>query len=359
MKTLAIIAEYNPMHLGHIYQLNKAKELVKPDKTILLMSGNFTQNGNISVIDKHTKAKIAIENGFDVVIQLPVIYATSSAEFFSKNAIKILNGLNVDYVSFGAESDFKTLSSIAHKLILNEDEIYLNIKKEPKNQTFATSRANVLKKFLTDAESLELNKPNNILGIEYLKEIEKTGNKITPVIIKRNTDFLSATNIRNKLIKKEEIKDFVPSNTLENINNISNENIYTLLRYKINAMDISHLKDISEITEGLENSFKKHIITATSYNEFISYVKSKRYVESKIKRIILNILFDIKKDEIKNVFAYILAIKDKEFLSYLNKNSNIDIIIKPNEKIHLEIKEDNIYNIITSAVLNKDFTKKL
>ena len=168
MKTVGIIAEYNPFHNGHKYQIEKAKEITGADTVIVIMSGSFTQQGNIAIVDKFKRAEMAIECGADLVIELPTIFATSSAEMFALGAVNILNSLNtVDYLVFGSECDnINTLSSIANKIQDSKNMIDIKIKKEIQNGiSYALARDNVLKEFLNEKEYIEFSKQNNILAI--------------------------------------------------------------------------------------------------------------------------------------------------------------------------------------------------
>ncbi len=399
MKVLGIITEYNPMHNGHIYHIQKSKELTGADYVILVMSGSFTQTGNISVLDKFTKAKIATEYGVDLVIELPTLYATSSSEYFASGSISLLNSLGiVDCICFGSEcKNIDILNSIATKLIENEKEIWEDIKLQDKNNTFAKSRSIALSKYLNSTEIEEISKPNNILGIEYIKALKKLNSSIEPYLIQRNSsnynelklndnslNFTSATSIRVALKNNEleNIKKYIPSqiyNSLSTNTILLNSELFNLLKYQITSMSEYEVSKINEVTEGLENRLLKNIISAKDYDELINSVKSKRYIENKIKRILINIILKIQKDNFKILYekkinyAHILALssKGKLLLSNISKSSKIpvftslnnNIISKQSEHvqqmIQLDIYSSNIHSILTNTILNKDFTNKL
>lgn len=189
-KVLGIIAEYNPFHNGHLYHLEQSKKLTGANYTVAIISGNFTQRGSTSLVDKWSKAKSAIENGIDLVIELPVLYATSSAENFAEGSIKLLNSLKVvDYISFGAEtSNIDTLSEIS-EILLNEPRNYKNIlsRELSKGVSFPKARENALLSYLDNNQKYQniLSSPNNILGIEYLKAMKKFKSTIKPVSVPR------------------------------------------------------------------------------------------------------------------------------------------------------------------------------
>ena len=187
---LGIIAEYNPFHNGHLYHLNESKRITNSDYSIAIMSGNFTQRGEVSIIDKWSKTQMAIENGIDLVIELPALYAISSAENFASGAIKILNSLDVvDYVSFGSEcSDISILQDIANVLCSEPNEYKTLLSHElSKGESFPKAREKALMMYLNNVRRFAnvLSYPNNILGIEYLKALQKQNSYIKPIAIKR------------------------------------------------------------------------------------------------------------------------------------------------------------------------------
>ncbi len=380
MSIVGIIAEFNPMHYGHKYLIDKAKELTHSDTAICIMSGNFTQAGNIALQDKFTRAKIAINNGFDAVIELPTIYATSSAEFFAKGAIEILNNLPIDYLCFGSETgNIGDLKAIATTLVKNSDNIWESILESLKEGiSFAKARGYALSKFLTKEQLETATFSNNILAIEYVKNLMLLNSKIKPIAIKRELDY-SATSIREKIKTNENIDNLALDANAILSNPLINDNIFKIIKYKIVSMDISKLKEIHEATEGLENKLLFEINNSNTYNKFIQNVKSKRYQLSKIKRILVNILLDITKEDFlelnnkQNVYAHILAIngnKKNEILSQFSK-SNIQVITRINDDIissmdnaiskslKLDIKASNIYSIIKEDAILKDYTNKL
>lgn len=405
MKVVGIIAEYNPIHNGHIYHIQKAKEITNSDFCIVIMSGNFTQTGNIAIYDKFTRAKLAIANGADLVIELPTIYANSSAEHFAFGAINILNKLNiVDSICFGSECDnINLIHYICDILIEKENNIWKDINLILKTGiSFATAREKILSEYLSSEQISILNKPNNILGIEYIKNIKRLKSKITPFLIQRetsefneyilnrnvnkksNNNFTSATSIRES-IKHHNIsilKKYVPTNTYDTIKStkpIFNDDLYNLLKYKIITTTSEQLKEIFEVTEGLENKILKEINNSNSYEEFTKNIKSKRYQLSKIRRMLINILLNITKEDIdyainnKMGYAHILACSQdgKTLLSEISKNSDIDLITSLNKKIMRNFSEDtkkyinydilasNIYSIITNDKIQKDYTNRL
>ena len=388
MKIVGIVAEFNPMHNGHKYLLEKAKEITGADMAICIMSGNFTQAGNIGIENKFVRSKIAIENGFDLVIELPTIFATASAEFFCYGAINILNSLGcLDYLCFGSETgNTKELKVIAKKLLDNENNIWEIITESLKEGiSFAKAREYAISKFLTAGELEISGKSNNILGIEYIKSLIKLNSKIEPIAIKRNTspEFLSSKQIRD-ILQNYSYNNMLKQYILGSEQILKypklNDNMYEIIKYSVISNGKEKLKEIYEVTEGLENKIYNEVSESISYNDYIQNVKSKRYQLSKIKRILVNIILGITKDKFLYLnnneccYAHILAInpsKKSEILSLLNKNAFIPIITSlSDEKIktlpcivqkslYLDIKASNIHSIINNSALNKDYTNKL
>lgn len=388
MKIVGIVAEFNPMHNGHKYLLEKAKEITGADMAICIMSGNFTQAGNIGIENKFVRSKIAIENGFDLVIELPTIFATASAEFFCYGAINILNSLGcLDYLCFGSETgNTKELKTIAKKLLDNEDNIWDIITESLKEGiSFAKAREYAISKFLTAGELEISGKSNNILGIEYIKSLIKLNSKIEPIAIKRNTspEFLSSKQIRD-ILQNYSYNNMLKQYILGSEQILKypklNDNMYEIIKYSVISNGKEKLKDIYEVTEGLENKIYNEVSESISYNDYIQNVKSKRYQLSKIKRILVNIILGITKDKFLYLnnneccYAHILAInpsKKSDILSLINKNASIPIITSLSDdkiktlpcivqkSLYLDIKASNIHSIINNSALNKDYTNKL
>ena len=382
MNVVGIIAEFNPMHTGHKYLIEEAKKRTNADVAICIMSGNFTQAGNIAIKDKFYRAKVAIENGFDVVIELPTIYATASAQYFARGAIEILNALGcVNYLAFGSETaDTSELITIANILVENDEQIWQKTTEYFKDGiSFAKAHERALSNYLSASQVLTASKSNNILAIEYIRTLILLKSTIIPVAIKRveNSDTISATKIR-ELIDNNNIQE-ANKYCLYNLKDtISNNNMLDVIKYSLVSKDIEYIENINEVTEGLENVLVKKVDCGNNYNEFIQEIKSKRYQLSKIKRIFINTILDITKkqfDKLSNAhYAHILAVnkdRKKEVLSLLNSNSSIPIITSINDKIlnnledvnrealQLDIKATNIHSIFSNDKQNRDYTNML
>ena len=393
MKVLGIIAEYNPMHTGHIYHISKAKEITGCDTVIVIMSGCFTQQGNIAIINKFERAKQAIQNGVDLVIEIPSAFASSDAGNFAYKSVSILNDLNVDAICFGAETDnIERLKLISETLIYKDKEIWIEIKNElKKGISFAKARNNSLNKFLNEDDINIILSPNNILALEYLKTLKILNSNIIPFAIHRESNFnshilencyTSSTSIRKALENKcnlNDIQKYIPENVSKYLKNnkiIFNNDFFEILKYKIISMNENDLKEINGVSEGIENKLKKEICNSYSYDEFLFKIKSKRYELSRIKRILVNILLNIYKDDFNLLkennsnYAHILAFNHdkKDLLSHISNTSNIPVISSLNNKtlsylnkyqklsLDIDIYASNIYSMLINQKINKDYT---
>ena len=396
-KRIGIIAEYNPFHNGHLYQIQKAKELTGADTVIAVMSGNFTQRGDTSLINKFEKAKIALQNEVDMVIELPTIYSISSAENFALGGIKILNEIgNIDYLVFGIEEEnLEKLQAIADVLVNEDDEFKRNIKEElDKGNSYPKAREIVLKKVLS-SENVEniMQKPNNILAIEYLKALKTTNSKIKPFAIKRkntmhndeniNENYASGTYIRKLFIENNfnEIKKVVQKYTYERLLELKNQGTYVssindfsdIVIYKIRTMTKEEISKIADVNEGLENSIKLASTTCKTIDEIIEKVSTKRYTKTRISRILTYILLDITKSEMeqsKNANQYIRVLginkKCEGILKKINNDKLITSLKKfeenngENQLLNIDKKATEIYTIKyqKSVQANLDYTSK-
>ena len=359
---VGIICEYNPFHNGHIYHLEKVKEIAKDEPIILVMSGNFTQRGNISIIEKYDKTRIALDYGVDLVVELPFQFATQSSDYFAKGAIKILNELKIDKLVFGSESNnINTLVDLANIQINNKD--YEKVVKEEldKGINYPTAMSNALK-IITKKT---ISSPNDLLGLSYIKEIINNKYKIEPITIKRTNEYnskklekkiSSATSIREALKNNIDVSSTLPKESLNYINTFDESKFFNLLKYKI--ISDKDLGIYQTVDEGLENKLKKEINNSNTLEEFINNIKSKRYTYNKITRMLTHIIcsFTKEENEINKNINYIKILgfsnKGKNYLNKIKKEVSIPIITNINKNniylLSLELRIDSIYNIITN-----------
>ena len=380
-KVIGIIAEYNPFHNGHLYHFKESLKVTDSSYSIAIISGNFTQRGSTSLVDKWAKTEMAIKNGIDLVIELPLLYSISSAENFAEGAIKILDSLKiVDYLSFGSESgNLSTLNMIVD--VLNkEPKAYKNILSHElsKGLSFPRARENALLMYLNDIRRFSnvLSSPNNILGIEYLKALKKLKSPITPITIERynagyhdttyNGNVASATAIRN-IVKNngwDILRKVVPENTfsilLENIkvgHIVPDLSVFEKqIIYNLRKMSIQEIAELPDVSEGLENAIKNTANSCNSVVEFLNIIKSKRYTNTRIQRILLYALLGITKKDMT------LSKKSTPYIRILGFNDKgkylISEIAKANPKLEIitSVKKymDTSNNKNSKYILEKD-----
>ena len=340
-RVLGIIAEYNPFHNGHLYHIAKSKQETGAQYVIAVISGNFVQRGNTSIINKWTKARMALLNGADLVIELPTIYSISSAENFAEGAIKILNSLGVvDTLSFGMEAnDISTLNNIAN-VLYNEPKEYVTMLSHElsKGNSYPKARENALLLYLNDIKRYAnvMSGSNNILGIEYLKALKKINSKILPYTLQReganysdtvsHKGYASSTAIR-KWIEKDDfssISKVVPQNVSELLlEKIKKGNVVPNISvlekqiiYQLRKMSLSQIADIQDVTEGLENNLQKAANSCNNLSDFIFMVKNKRITQTRIQRILLYTLLGITKT------VYSTLLKPTPYIRVLGMNEN-------------------------------------
>ena len=373
MKTIGIIAEYNPFHLGHLYQINKVKEMYPDAIIIAIISTNFTERGEISILNKWDKTKICLECGIDLVIELPTLYAIQSADIFAYGALKILNSLQIDTLVFGTECDnIDSLIELAKIQIYNKDYDSL-VKKyldSGVNYPTATSQA------LADLGNIKITKPNDLLALSYIKEIIKNNYSITPVSIKRTNDYhgkkidsniINASLIRKLINDGKDISRYVPDITMEYINkDISLDKTYNYLMYNI-INNKENLENYLMVDEGIENRIIKSITNSHNYHELVMAIKTKRYTYNKINRMLIAILLNIKKeDNYKDIYIRILGFnkKGRNYLNKIKKELSIPIYTnyKPNisSTFDIEYKSTFIYSLITNnlSLIEKEYKNR-
>lgn len=407
-KVLGIIAEYNPFHNGHLYHLIQSKKTSNADYTIAIISGNFSQRGDVSIVSKWDKAEMALLNGIDLVIELPTLYSISSAENFAEGAIKIFNSLKiVDSISFGSEtSDINSLDKIA-EVLSNEPKEYKTILSHElsKGISYPKARNNALMMYLNDVRRFAniLTMPNNILGIEYLKALRKTKSSIKPICIPRigtghndlsiSKNLASASAIRNLIKSGEtdslELKRLLPVSSYSILSeNIKKGHIVLGISkfekeilFTLRQMSIDDIADLPDVSEGLEHSLKNACNSCNSIAELLNIVNSKRYTNTRIQRILLYALLGITKRDMqisKEIIPYIRILgfnkKGRELISKIsvanpklniitsvkkfedsNKNKNLDMLL------NTDIWATDIYTLgfEFDSWANLDYTKKI
>lgn len=393
MNISGIIVEYNPLHNGHVYHINKTKELTNCDALICVTSGNFAQRGIPSSIDKWTKTKMALDNGVDLVIELPTIYSVSSAEFFSNGAVSLLDSLGVvNNICFGSEhGDISDIYNISNILLKEPLEFKVILKTYlSKGITYPLARANALYDYLINSKmSISnlllgnfLNSSNNILGIEYCKSLIKLNSSITPCTIKRegasynsniiHNEFSSATAIR-KFVKENgpstNLENYVPPSVFADIKDLYSKDIrfifedsmFPYIKYK-SATSKNSLINLPDVSEGLDNKIIKSLLNNLTYSSTLNDIKSKRYTYSRISRILCQYFIGFDNFDINKLrsapcpYARILGFnsKGKSILKSIKSNSSIPLYTKiskhSNETLQLDIQSTRAYSLLNKSI---------
>lgn len=399
MKAVGLVTEYNPFHNGHLYHLNKAMELTGADISVAVMSGDFVQRGEPAVLDKYTRTSMALNSGVNLVVELPVNYAVSSAENFAAGALKVLDYIKADSIAFGSESgDIERLSKLAHVLCDNEDTLYKEISKYTANGiSYAAARQKTVENLTDKNTAAMLTSSNNILAVEYLKAIIKNNYAIKPYTVQRQgdayndtdirSDYASATALRGNL-KADNISKYIPvkaglilsSNTnyiypdditealftrlldmlfassydknvfIENVMQYPDVNKEIAGRLYKSAMDMI-TRTVQQMSESKDNG-------AFSFGSLCEHIKTKEVPLSRIKRALVRITLGLDKKHMEKYSnaPYIRVLgfdkKGQEYLSYIRKTVEVPLITKTadyKEMLLDDIHAANIYNMIVAG----------
>jgi len=394
MKIIGIITEYNPFHNGHLYHLFKAKEITGADYVVAVMSGNFLQRGEPAIIDKWARTKMALNAGVDLVIELPFVFSTQDANGFALGAVKLLDSLQIiDYLCFGCETDnLDTLYSISNFLHIEPQKYKeLIMHNSKKGYEFPKTRSQALCEYhrifgidgLEKIPPLELSKllkyPNNILALEYIKHLINLKSKIKPIAIKRmgasyhqkniKGKISSATSIRNEILNSfispktghfilnDKIKSTIPQSGFpilerelrEGRGPITLDSYRQYILATLRRMSLEDISRIQGITEGLENRIKKASLKSCTVEQLINSIKTRRYTRTKIQRIILHLMMNLYKRDVKifnrcgPLYARVLGFskKGKTLLRTIKKSSPTPLISKLSNYLRQTISEEN------------------
>ncbi len=313
---IGIVCEYNPFHNGHIYQINKIKEKYPNCILIACLNGLYSERGEMGILSKEDKVHLAIDFGVDLVIELPILFGTQSADTFAEASIKLLYAIGIQKLIFGSETNDKDyLERLAKKQLETNFKI-------SNSKTNYPSRLN---------EALEENEkiaPNDLLGICYIKSILKNNYPITYEPMKRTVSYYgkyqknnitSASYIRQLYAQKKEISDFVPKESIQMYQNIQTEKIFPYLRYKI--LTDPNLSLYLDVTEGLDKKCKNVIQEVSNYQELLEKLTSKRYTYNRIRRMLIHIFLGIQKKDAQTPITYIHILgMNQKGKKYLNEN---------------------------------------
>ena len=347
MNIIGLVAEYNPLHNGHIYQIKKIKEIFPNSVIVLVLNGYFLERGEISFLSKEDKVRYALDNGIDIVLELPVVFGCQAADIFSYQSIYLLNKLNIDTLVFGSESgDIKAMKKIG---IMQQDSGYNKLVKDYLNKglNYPTAMARAL-----DID-FEFN-PNDLLGISYLKAIDKINPRIKAVTIKRtssyhdlesNSNIISASNIRNKFLSNVDVSPYTPY--FASMIKPNMDLYFKVLKCKI--LTDTKLDSYLDVTEGLDYRLKKVIRECNSLDELINKLKSKRYTYNKISRTLVHILLGIT-PEVNKYDSYLKVLGFSKAGSNYLKSLDIDFNLYKHYPLYkYELNSSMIYDLINNT----------
>lgn len=379
MKAVGLIVEYNPFHNGHAYHLSASKEAAQADVVIAVMSGNFLQRGEPALLSKWYRTKMALLNGVDIVFELPYRFATQKAEIFANGAVSILEAAKCESLCFGSESG--DISSFLHTIEY--------IKEEEKNLddgikffmdtgvSYPKATALAFKQLQSSNNYLDLAKPNNILGLEYIKAIQRQNSLIKPMTVTRkNANYhdehftsetiASATSIRKAIFspkaESQGIDQYVPAATKQLLEEYFHhfhlfhqwENYWSYLQYRLIHSSTEELKEIYEMEEGLENRLQAAATQSESFQQFMERIKTKRYTWTRLQRLCVHILTNTKKVEMNNKLekaTYLrllgMTANGREYLNKTKKDFTLPLVSKlssfKGNMIDLDVKAARVY----------------
>ncbi|MGB6178226.1 nucleotidyltransferase [Carnobacterium sp.] len=393
MKSCGLIVEYNPFHNGHLYHIEQAKKNTNAEIIIVVMSGNFLQRGEPAIVDKWTRAQMALSSGADLVVELPIAFSVQPADYFARGGIALLHALGCQNFCFGAETgkaiDYYTMVEKLNKKDSDIEERFNELKNNGSSYAFQMNQ--IMQEYLPETP-LDLTSPNTILGLAYAKENAKYADPMKLFPIKRikssyhdkeitkNQGIASATAIRMELtdtIDKEKsvssLREFLPESShklLVESEWVTWEKYWPLLKYQLINQSVEELGLVYQMKEGIEFRLKQKVKESDNFKDFISLVKNKRYTWVRLQRLCVYILLNIKDAEIKPQIDLPRAIHllgfnktGQAYLKQVKKTVHLPIINNINKKNsslwELDIKAGEIYNLgYTTIMRPQDYRRQ-
>lgn len=385
MSVIGIVCEFNPFHNGHKYLIDSVKQ--QGDIVVCVMSGNYVQRGEPAIFPKDIRVEMALICGADIVLELPFVYATATAEIFARNAVKILDSFGCDKIAFGTETaEVEDLTDVVD-ILLDDDFDNKIVKYLNEGLSYPVARQKAFDEF---GYKFDISTPNNILAIEYVKSIKLINSKMVPVAVKRTgagynetvavDEFASATHIRSLIYNQDNFNNYIPENlcgiydeTIKNGSYLScdkyNLIALTLLREKIGC----DLSNIANMSEGLENRVESSLKTCTNLNDLYDDVKTKRYTHSRIRRAVLSMMFGVTENDVMISAPYCRMLgfnsKISAKLGEMVNNCKIPFMVNHSDFLkynnpeikrifELECKSTDIYNLMlkTNGICSKEMT---
>lgn len=362
MKVIGIIAEFNPFHKGHEYIIKQAKETYGADYVVVLMSGNFTQRGSAAIFNKYLRTQIALSCGADLVLELPVYYATGSAAYFANGAVSILQGLGiVTHLLFGCETEDLDMIQRAAKVLAKEPRQFQEALKKTLKKGNSYPKARMAGLQACGIQGASLEDPNTILALEYCLALEQQNSKIQPIAIKRQglgyhdvslseEAFASASGIRKVFMEEtregslEGLQSYLPEDSLSWYENhpylpLDGDSFSQMLRYKLLSCP-NGLTAYGDVSEDLQDKIQKNLNHFLSIEQFCDLLKSKDITHTRLRRSLLHILLDLTQEAYEGCkaqnypgYARILGFRSQagELMHGLKEQSDIPILSRPAE----------------------------
>lgn len=387
MRSCGIIAEYNPFHNGHAYLVQEARKKSDAEVIVAVMSGNFLQRGEPAIIDKWLRAKEALANGVDLVVELPVFYAVQSADYFARGAVQLLQALEVDSLCFGTDSkapmDYQAFAAFH---LQHKEDIEQTFQKLRNNgMNYPQQMTEVYRQLLPDW-ILDFSSPNHILGMSYAKENILYTHPMSLYAVERqqsgyhdqeieNRQFASATAIRQAVFQNNQklLSKVVPNHTWKDLVDekvllASWSNFWQLLQYQLKTSSCESLNQVYQMTEGIEYRLLAEVGNAKSFSDFVEKVKTKRLTWTRIQRLCIYTLLKMTQTEIleswENPYLRILGLNQKgqQFLKKRKKSCELPIITNINREneslLHLDIRAGEVYRLATGGEEPQDYYRK-
>ncbi|BDH61031.1 UPF0348 protein YlbM [Lysinibacillus sp. PLM2] len=395
MQAVGVVVEYNPFHNGHFYHIEQSKKQTGADVVIAVMSGHFLQRGEPALVDKWHRTKMALQNGVDIVIELPYIFSTAKAELFAKGAIQLLSAMKCQSFAFGSEEGNIEPFHNTYTLLQDYRQEYNELIK------YFVSKGLSYPKSLYEAYEqlkqkqyrlyIDLSQPNNILGYHYIEAVYTLKSTIKPVTIQRvkagyhesinsNTNIASATGIRKEIFEKGsivDIKNYVPQATFLHLQDwlkqhnqfVQWESFWPLLRFSITRYLPSDLTQFADVSEGIEFALIKYAKKSDSFSEFMNHIKSKRYTWTRLQRMLTHIFTGITKEQLHRIdsptYIRLLGMSEKgqRYLGEVKKDLDLPLISRVasvnDEVLKIDLRATEIYSqgvqLFSKKKIDEDF----
>lgn len=385
MKVVGVIAEYNPFHNGHKYQIDQIRKMTGCDIIIVAMSGNFLQRGVPAIFDKWHRARWAVSNGADLVVELPVYFACQAADYFAQGGVSLLRSLYVDTLAFGVEEGTSQNFSQAAEVFMGEEEtIRLSLNNTNRSLSYPDLINQVIKNELPEFP-IDLSTPNNILGFSYAKQVFANDYSIDLLPIQRvgagyhdqslssEGKIASATAIRQAIFHNDEYDQYLPNDIYKDLlalSPVAPRDLWAFLRYQLWRISSKELLEIYQMAPGMEVMFKKEALKSKSYPDFIKRIKSKHLTLNRVNRLLIYSLLEVKDLEIKEKLKlgpeYIrpLAFSQagQEYLSQIKHDLTLPLISRVGQNearlVDLDIRAGQLYQLIKPQLIRQqDFSR--